>query len=65
MGFEEVKLGRLGQIGMVLVDGDQQIPSQISSVRALLDQAEFFWPSHSLEQLVRLPGKELAEHRTG
>ena len=60
-----MKLGGLGELGMITVNGATQIRGQPTGIGPLLDQPDLFGSSQGLMELVRLPGQQLSQNRSG
>jgi hypothetical protein len=57
MRFDEMQADGLGQLGMVPLDGAQEITGQPTSVCALLDEVQGGGATQDMMQLVCLPGQ--------
>ena len=65
MGFDQMKLGGLGKLGMIVVDGATQIPGQPAGIGSLLDQPDLFRLAQGLMELGRLSGQQFSQNRSG
>ena len=57
MGLDEVQADGLGQHGVILLDGIQDIPGQPAGIRALLNQTQACGSTQHMMELLRLAGQ--------
>lgn len=52
-----------GQVGVIFLDGQKEIPCQPTGIGPLFDQMENGWATEGLVKFIRLLGEEFAQHR--